>query len=231
MNSEENKPASPVRRSRIFLVEDHPIFRQGLVQTINAAPDLVVCGEAGDAQDALAALSRAEADLALLDISLPGMSGIELIKNIKAEFKELPMLVLSMYDESMYAERAMRAGANGYLTKGESAEKLLGALRCVLGGGFYLSTHEEKRMIGKILQGKGRAELEQSDVSRLSDRELEVFKLIGRGFKTRRIAEALHVSVKTVETHRSHIKEKLSIDDTAELARAAVCWVTQHQIN
>jgi len=231
VGSEAKAMVNKVRKNRVFLVEDHPVFRQGLSQTINSEPDFIVCGEAGDARKALDTVSEANPDLALVDISLPGMGGIELIKSMKAEFKDLPILVLSMHDELLYAERAIRAGAKGYIMKARSADEIIGAMRHILGGRIYLSSVEEKRMLDKFLGGKPRGGTERTDVSQLSNRELEVFLLIGRGYRTRRIADDLHVSIKTVETHRAHIKEKLGINDSTELARAAVSWVNREQLS
>jgi DNA-binding NarL/FixJ family response regulator len=205
---------------RIMLVDDHPVLRQGLVQLINTEPDLSVCGQYEDAAQAFAALPALCPDLAIIDLSLKGSSGLELVKNSRACFPKLRILVLSMHDESLYAERVLRAGATGYIMKQEASEKVLEAIRQVLGGGVYLSEKMGAKLMHQLIGGKaaGRG----SSLEQLSDRELEVFGLIGQGKSTRQIAEHLCLSVKTIESHRAHIKEKLHLKDANELVHTAI---------
>jgi len=208
---------------RVLIVDDHPLLRKGVSQLIDQEKDLIVVGEAEDAHKAISAIENSKPDIALIDISLSGTSGIELIKNIKARFPKLKMLVLSMHDESVYAQRALRAGASGYIMKQEGTEKVLLALRKVLQGEVYLSERLGNRMLHTLVSG--RASLTSSPVEELSDRELEVFSLIGQGHGTRPIAEKLHLSVKTIESHRAHIKEKLNLQNASELVHHAIQWV------
>jgi len=210
------------RKSRIFVVDDHPIVRQGLALMINAESDLIVCGEAKEVQTALQAIVESKPDILIVDISLNGPDGLELVKHVRALFPELPILVLSMHDEATYAERALRARANGYIMKQEATEKVLVAVRRILSGGIYLS----ERMANQLLQQHmgGTAATGQSRITELSDRELEVFRLIGDGHGTRQIAEELHLSVKTVETYQAHIKEKLLLRTGRELVQQAIFW-------
>jgi len=209
----------------VLIVDDHPIVRQGLAQLLNGEPDFVVCGEAENARKAMAAIAQLQPDLAIVDITLQGTNGIELIKNIVAQWPELPILVLSMHDESLYAERALRAGAKGYVMKQEATEKLTGALRRIHKGQIYVSEKQADKMMRKAIDGK--AMQDTSPVSVLSDRELEVLQLIGQGHGTRQIAEDLNLSVKTIESHRAHIKEKLNLKTAPEMVRFAVQWVNQ----
>ena len=199
------------------------MMRQGLVQLINNEPDLEVNGEAETAEQAVSSIERSLPDLILADISLTGKSGLELIKDVKALHESLPVLVISMHDESLYAERVLRAGGRGYIMKQEGGKQIMQAIRHVLSGQIYVSS----KMSGKILEvfSGRRAEAGGSPVERLSDREFEVFQLIGQGKGTRQIADQLHLSVKTVEVHRQHIKEKLKLTDAPSLARYAVRWV------
>lgn len=216
------KPA-PKRKHRVFLVEDHPVTREGLAQLLNQQPDLEVCGQAGSAREASSALEKLSTDLMIVDISLGGTSGIELIKDLSARHPALRVLVLSTHDESLYAERSLRAGARGYVMKHEPTENVMGAIRLILRGGIYLSERMQGSVLHKVADGStGTA---GSDLDQLSDRELEIFQLIGRGRTTARIATDLHVSVSTVETHRAHIKEKLRLANATELVRRAVEWV------
>lgn len=204
------------------MVDDHPIVRQGLAMMINREADLTVCGEAEEAQTALQAIVENKPDILIIDISLNGPDGLELLKHVRALFPELPILILSMHDEATYAERALRARANGYIMKQEATEKVLTAIRRILSGGIYVSD----RMANKILQqhvGTGTAP-GQSRIAELSDRELEVFRLIGDGHGTRQIADELHLSVKTVETYQAHIKEKLLLRTGRELVQQAIFW-------
>jgi DNA-binding NarL/FixJ family response regulator len=209
--------------TRVVIVDDHPLLRRGVGQLIDQEKDFVVVGEADDAQKAITVIENSKPDIALVDISLNGASGIELLKNIRVRFPKLKMLVLSMHDESIYAHRALRAGASGYIMKQEGTDKVLVALRRVVQGEVYLSDHLGNRMLHTLVSG--RAPMTSSPVEELSDRELEVFNLIGQGHGTRPIAEKLHLSVKTIESHRAHIKEKLNLQNATELVHHAIQWV------
>jgi len=211
------------KKSKVFLVDDHPIVRKGLAGLINQELGLVICGEAEDGPTALNAIFYEKPDIAIVDLSLKGMDGIELIKQIKARYPKLPVLVLSMLDEQMYAERVLRAGAKGYVMKQEGTEKLVTAIRRVLKGEVSISQDLSEKML-KIMTGDP-IKKNPHPVERLSDRELEVFRLIGQGVGTRLIAERLSLSIKTVETYREHIKEKLMIKSAPELIKHAVDWV------
>ena len=211
------------RKNRVFVVDDHPIVRHGLAELINREPDLAVCGEAGDVHKALQSISALKPDILILDISLNGPDGIELLKNVRLRDVALPVLVLSMHDESIYAERALRAGANGYIMKDEAPEKVLLALRRILGREVYVSDQVANKML-QVYIGRSSV-LTHTPVAGLTDRELEVFRLIGEGRATRQIAEELHLSVKTVESYQAHIKEKMSFRSARELMRHAVQWV------
>jgi len=220
---------SAADRARVFVVDDHPIVRQGLALLINSQPDLEVCGEAEETQAALAALEAARPDVLVVDISLSGPDGLDLVKAVRARTETLRVLVLSMHDESIYAERALRAGANGYIMKQEATDRVLTAIRCVLNGEVYLSNRAASRMVQQYVRGPGGARVRRPALAALSDRELEVFRLIGEGHSTRHIANALHLSVKTVETHQAHIKEKLSLRSARELMQYAIEWhLTEH---
>jgi len=214
----ENHPA----KKRIMVVDDHPIVRQGLGLLINREPDLVVCGEAEEAMGAMHVLSSSRPDVLIVDISLSGPDGIDLLKNIRATHPTLPVLILSMHDESVYAERALRAGANGYIMKQEATENVLVAVRRILSGEIYVSARIANQMLRHYITGSGT--LRDSSIADLSDRELEVFRLIGEGHGTRQIAEKLHLSVKTVESYQAHIKEKLSLRSSRELMQRAIQW-------
>jgi DNA-binding NarL/FixJ family response regulator len=210
------------RKNSLFIVDDHPIMRDGISQLINQQADLEICGTASSAPEALDALNGIDPDLLLVDISLPGMDGIELIKIVKKRKGRLPMLVLSMHAEAFYAERAIRAGAKGYVMKHASTDTLLAAIRKVLAGKIFLSP----AMTEKLLEKAAGSELtgSESPVDCLSDRELEIFKLIGHGLRTQKIAEELQLSSKTVETYYSRIKQKLDIKDASELLQLAIAW-------
>jgi DNA-binding NarL/FixJ family response regulator len=210
---------NPPVKTRVFLVDDHPIVRQGLSQLINREPDLMVCGEAEDARRALDAIVPLKPDILIVDVSLEGPDGIELLKMIRARDSKLPVLMLSMHDESLYAERALRAGANGFIMKQEATERVLIAIRQILAGGVYVSDRIAQKMMRQFIgsSGAGRSTMEE-----LTDRELEVFRLIGQGHGTRQIAEELHLSVKTVESYYAHIKDKLSLKNARELVQRAV---------
>ncbi len=215
-----NDPTAPGKR--VFVVDDHAVLRFGLSRLIGSEPGFVVCGEAVDAPSALRAISRLQPDVVIIDISLQGTDGLELLKQIRATGTAVPVLVLSMYEETLYAERALRAGANGYIMKREATEVLLTALRRITEGGIYVS----EQIAGQILKhfASSRPGLDSSPTLCLSDRELEVFRRIGEGHRTRQIAEALDLSVKTVETYRSRIRKKLSIEDPGELLHRAFLW-------
>jgi DNA-binding NarL/FixJ family response regulator len=217
-----SKKSAAKKQKRIFIVDDHPMMRQGLVQIIGAETDLVICGEAENAERALDAIKSLKPDLVLADISLPGKNGLELIKDFQTLQPGLPVLVISMHDESLYAGRVLRAGGRGYIMKQEGGKKLMQAIRQVLEGKIYVS----EKMSADILEtfSGNRAGSEGSPVEKLTDREFEVFQLIAQGKSTRDIAEKLHLSVKTVEVHRANIKAKLKLKSASELIRFAVRW-------
>ena len=216
---------SPAKPARVLIVDDHPMTRMGLVHLIASQSDLTVCAEAETAADALSAVVKTEPDLVLADITLPDKSGIELIKDIKAVRPLLPVLVISMHDESLYAERALKAGAAGYIMKVAGAEKLMDAIRHVLGGEVYVSAKVSARIL-KNMNGRA-GQRGGHPVESLSDREFEIFRLIGQGIATRDIGERLHLSAKTVEAHRMNIKAKLGIDTAAELISYAARWMAE----
>ncbi len=216
----DGSPTVPDKRRKILLVDDHPVMREGLAQLINHEPDMVVCGQQEDAAKAFASIPVLLPDLAVVDLSLKGSSGLEFVKNCRATYPKLRILVLSMHDETLYAERVLRAGAAGYIMKQEASDKVLGAMRQVLTGGVYLSERMGSKLMSQLVGGKA-TEI-GSSMERLSDRELEVFGLIGQGKGTRQIAEQLHLSVKTIESHRAHIKEKLNLKDANELVHTAI---------
>jgi DNA-binding NarL/FixJ family response regulator len=221
INRQANNNFAP-RKKTVFVVDDHPIVRQGLALLINQETDLTVCGEAEEMHSALSAIQAVRPDILIVDISLNGPDGLELLKNIRLGAPRLPVLILSMHDESIYAERALRAGANGYIMKQEATEKVLVALRRILSGEIYVSDRIANSMLRHYVRGVNPSE--HSSISDLTDRELEVFRLIGEGHGTRQIAEALHLSVKTVESYQAHIKEKLSLRSARELVQHAVQW-------
>ena len=201
-------------------MDDHPIVRQGLGLLINREPDLVVCGEAEDAPSAMQRMASAQPDLMVIDISLDGPDGLELLKTIRLKEPILPVLILSMHEESTYAERSLRAGANGYIMKQEATERVLVAIRRILEGKVYLSERLTNKMLEQFVHGAGSSK--NNPLTTLSDRELEVYRLIGAGHGTRQIADELHVSVKTVESYQAHIKEKLSLRNARELVQHAI---------
>jgi DNA-binding NarL/FixJ family response regulator len=209
-------------KHRIFLVDDHPIVRQGLTLLINQEPDLVVCGEAEEAGSVPEALAQLQPDILILDISLNGPDGLDLLKLIRATDTELPILVLSMHDETAYAERALRAGANGYIMKQEATDKVLDAIRRIIRREVCVSDRVANRMLQQMVSRP--AGSRKPSIDCLSDRELEVFRLIGDGHGTREIAEALHLSIKTVESYQAHIKEKLSLTGGRALMQRAIEW-------
>lgn len=210
-------------RKRILIVDDHPVVREGLVQRINREPDIEVCAEANNASQAIEKAERTKPDLVLVDINLPGRSGLELIKDLRALEPRLPLLVLSMHDESVFAERVLRAGGRGYVSKQSGGDQLLAAIRQVLNGQIYVSEDVSTRLLD-ALSGKQSAR-PASPVEQLTDRELEIFALIGQALETKEIARRLHMSTKTVEAHRGAIKRKLKLKTGPELTRHAVLWV------
>ena len=209
---------------RLLIVDDHPLFRKGLEELIRSDANFAVCGEADNAAEAMEVIRKLNPDMAIVDLSLPGANGIELIKNIRAEFPSLPVLVLSMHDESLYALRALRAGADGYVMKHEAMANVIQAIREVFNGRPYLSPAMAAQVITKFAHRQ--AEGETDAVDRLSDRELEILELIGKGNEVRQIAKLLHLSPKTVETHRAHIKDKLDLKNSREVARFALQWLS-----
>jgi DNA-binding NarL/FixJ family response regulator len=218
----QGKTKSPEKRN-ILIVDDHPIVRQGLAQLIGQEHDLNVCGQAEDAYQAMKAIRDLKPDLVVVDIALKETSGMELIKDIKVQYPGLPVLTLSMHDEAVYGERALRAGAKGYIMKQEATDKVVTAIRRVLAGEVYISDGMAAKMVGRLVGSA--SDRGTSPIERLSDRELEVFRLIGEGYGTREMAEKLHLSVKTIETYRAHIKDKLGFQDANELLRSAIQWV------
>jgi len=215
------------QKARVLVVDDHPVVRQGLRLLIDHESDLEVCAEAETVADALEAITKHKPDVAVVDLSLRGTSGLELIKDIRVRHADLPVLVLSMSDESVYAERALRAGARGYLMKEAATDEVLTALRRVLDGGIYLSDAMASRLLAQLVRGVPADG--GSPVDRLSDRELEVFGLIGRGLGTSEIARRLHLSPKTIETYRAHIKQKLNLADATELLQHAIHYVRESE--
>ena len=210
-------------RKKLLLVDDHPMMRAGLAQLINKQPDVQVCCEAGNPAAALDEIPCCQPDLLVTDIAMPGRSGVEFIKDVLALHAGLPILVVSMHDEAIYAERALRAGARGYVMKEAGGEKLLAAIRQVLSGQVYVSERMSARLLDSLTGHRPRGS--HSPIEKLSDREFEVFQLIGQGKSTRDIAKQLHLSPKTVDVHRSHIKGKLELKDATSLVRHAVRWV------
>jgi len=205
---------------RIFVVDDHPMLRGGLRHSIGAEPEWTVCGEAATAADALNSIPHVQPDLVIMDITLPDKSGLELIKDLQALCPQIPVLVFSMHDEMLYAERVIRAGGRGYLMKGSSTDQFIRAMTEVLRGSLFLS----ERVAGQILNRLGRGN-SRSGLSSLTDRELEVFELIGRGVPIPQIGETLHISPRTVDAHRTNIRLKLGLPDAAAVMREAVVWV------
>ena len=220
-------PNNPAAKCQVLVVDDHPIVRHGLTLLLNREPDLMVCGEAEDAQSATQAIASLRPDLVILDISLGGPDGLDLLKQIRACDTDLPVLVLSMHDETTYAERVLRAGANGYIMKQEATDRVLTAIRCILSGQVYVPDRIASRLLRQYAHTA--AVTARSPLAALSDRELEVFRLIGAGRSTRQIAEILHLSVKTVESYQAHIKEKLDLRNAHELQYYAIEWAVSEQ--
>lgn len=222
------KKKKPVeqRQTRVFILDDHPVVRQGLIQLINQQEPLYVCGEASNFDQAMSEIEASKPDIVLVDISLNGPSGIEYIKTAKAQYPDLLFLVHSMHDETLYAERAIRAGARGYIMKGEPTDRVIAAIRRVLEGKIYLSDTMTEKMLEKRYNGVSDG---VSIMDVLSDRELEIFQLIGEGETTSQIAKRLHRSAKTIETYRARIKTKLNLKDNMQLIRHAMQWVDHPQ--
>ena len=218
MNAADQIPG----KSQVLLVEDHPMFRERLAQLINKEPDMIVSGEADNTRDGFDLMVKSNARVGIVDITLKGSSGLELVKNLKAAGVDMPLLVLSMHDESLYAERVLRAGARGYITKHEASSKIMTALRQVLAGEIYLGTRTATKILGSL---GGRNHLSEAGVRQLTDRELEVFELIGRGRTTREISISLSLGAATVETYRARIKEKMKLENAAQLRHEAIRWV------
>jgi DNA-binding NarL/FixJ family response regulator len=215
-------PKTPGDVRKVLIVDDHAVFREGLVRILSAEKDLTVCGEVEDAAAALQKIAQTKPDLAIIDVSLEGTSGIDLTKQLRGRYPDLRILVLSMHKESLHAERALRAGANGYIMKREGGKKLLGAIRHVLRGQTYVSEEFKDHMLGNLSPRTGKDSV--SPIERLSDRELEVFRLIGQGYGTRQMADTLHLSIKTIEFHRESIRAKLNLKNTFELVQHAIHW-------
>lgn len=220
--------AEPSSKSRVFLVDDHPITRQGLVALVNREHNLTVCGEADSAPVAIEMIQKLAPDIALVDVTLKTTSGIELMKHLKALRPEMPVLMMSMHDESLFAERALRAGAKGYIMKLEPSATILAAIRRVLSGELYLSEKMKEKMLHRLVKTGGTEVVYAIDT--LSDREMEVFQLIGNGYGTRQIATRLNLSVKTIDSYREHLKLKLRLDGGTELVRHAIQWVKSEGI-
>ncbi len=220
--------AAPPPPRRVLLIDDHPFMRAGLAQLINAQRDLIVCGEAGNPSEAFRSLAPVKPDLVLSDLTMPGRSGLEFIKDLKAVEPNLAVLVVSMHDEVVFAERALRAGARGYIMKEAGGENLLAAIRQVLRGEVYVSPRMSSRILNALAARRPRGST--SPIERLTDREFEVFQLIGQGKSTRDIAEQLHLSSKTVDVHRSHLKAKLGLKGATALIRHAVRWVETQSV-
>jgi DNA-binding NarL/FixJ family response regulator len=217
-----------VDKSRIFIVDDHPLVREGLTNLINGQDDLIICGEARDSAEALDGIMKARPDVALIDISLENESGLELVKQLRSQFPNVALIVLSMHDETLYAERVLRAGARGYVMKHETSKSVLASIRRVLEGGVYVSERIVNRMARRVSSARG--PVASSPVERLSDRELEIFRLLGQGRSTSQIAEDLNLSLKTVQAYCARAKEKFGVTSLTELLRAAIRWDDASQI-
>lgn len=221
--SQKSKPRIPPKPIQILLVDDHPLVRERLAEVFSHEPDLMVCGEADTRHRALEAIAHTAPDLVLLDLTLKHSDGLETIKDIRARWPSLKILVVSMHDDALYAERAIRAGARGYINKQEATRRVLVAVRQVIAGGIYLSDRVADQIVGRIAARPGPSG--ESPAQVLGDRELQVFQGIGRGLTTRQIAGELRLSVKTVETYRARIKEKLKLSTSADLLQKAIAWI------
>lgn len=217
---QENVPA----KKRVLIVDDHPVFRAGLTGLVNLEADMLVCGEANDAIQAMQALEKLRPDLVLLDMSLPGKGGLELLKDIRAFCSQTPVLIISMHDETLYAERIIRAGGRGYIMKQEGPEKIVQAVRKVLEGGISVSDRIASQILSAMSGGRSGV---SSTVSVLTDREFEVYRLLGQGREPQEIARVLHLSIKTVDTHRAHIRVKLGLRNATELIHHATRWAAE----
>jgi DNA-binding NarL/FixJ family response regulator len=224
-NGEQKKKSGGTSRNRkrILVVDDHPLMRKGIAALIGTVPDLVLCGQAGSGEETLALMKKARPDLILLDLSLSGCNGIQLLKTLREKYPAIRVLVFSMYEEGIYAERVLRAGADGYIMKKESGTRIMEAIRCVLQGEIYVSTPVALQLVKQFL--KGRQASKTIDVDRLSNRELQVYTYLGNGFSSREIADRLQLSSKTVHTHREHIKRKLGLRNASDLVHHATSWV------
>ena len=211
-------------KKRVLIVDDHPIFRAGLNGLVNLEAELTVCGEANDAKQAMQAVEKLHPDLVLLDMSLPGKGGLELLKDIRAIAPQTPVLIISMHDETLYAERVIKAGGRGYIMKQEGPEKIVQAVRKVLSGGISVSERISAQILDAMSGGKSGT---SSSVSTLTDREFEVYRLLGQGKEPHEIARTLHLSIKTVDTHRAHIRQKLSLRNATELIHHATRWTAE----
>jgi DNA-binding NarL/FixJ family response regulator len=220
-----NAVRSPSEKFRVVLVEDHPMFREQLTHLINKEPDMCVSGEADNIRDAFMLLQSISADIVIVDLTLKGPSGLELLKDLKARQISVPVLVLSMHDELLYAERVLRAGARGYITKNQTSNEVMTAIRKVLEGEVYLGS----RIASRVLESFSARPKTDSGVSLLTDRELEVFELIGRGRTTREISNSLCLGISTVDTYRARIKSKLHLENTSQLSHEAIRWVSAGQ--
>jgi DNA-binding NarL/FixJ family response regulator len=221
--AESEQSAAQPDKSRVFIVDDHTMFREGLRQLIEYDPGLTVCGDAADAQKAMEGISQSNPDVVMVDITLADSSGLDLVRNIKNKYEDLPVLVVSMHEESLYAERALRSGAMGYVMKNEPAKTVIAAIRSVLRGEMYLSQKMSSSVITRFIHGEN--EQPMSPLEILSDRELEVFRMLGQGKGTRQIAQDLEVSIPTVQSFRNRIKEKLHLKTAPELVLHAIHWV------
>lgn len=221
-------PETRAEKHRVFLVDDHAMFREGLRKLIESETDMTVCGDASDATEALNKIRTTKPDVVIVDISLEGSSGLDLIKDIKAELEDLPILVVSMHDESLYAERAIRAGAMGFVMKHEPAKTVRAAIKKVLGGDMYLSEKMSSTVINRLM--RGHEEAVKSPIKTLSDRELEVFRLLGQGWSVRKIGAELGVAVPTINSFRNRIKEKLQLKSSTEVMLHAIQWVRDESV-
>jgi len=218
-------PEGHAEKNRIFVVDDHAMFRDGLRRLVDMEPDLVVCGDAANANEGMHGIRHSHPDLVIVDLSLDGTSGIDLIKNIKRDFEDMPVLVVSMHAESLYGDRALRAGAMGYVMKSEPATTVLEAIRKVLGGDVHVSEKMATLVVSKFVQGE--SDQPPSPLETLSDRELEVFRMLGQGKGTREIAEEMNVALPTVSTFKNRIKEKLKMKNSTETILYALQWFRQ----
>ncbi|MCE5277105.1 MAG: response regulator transcription factor [Planctomycetaceae bacterium] len=220
-------PETQDKKTRLLLVDDHPIVRQGIAMLVSKESDMEVCAEASSAAEALAMIKQTEPDVAVVDLSLKDSSGIDLIKDVAVRFPSLLVLVLSMRDEAFFAERVLRAGARGYLTKEQAPQKVIAAIRQVVAGELYVSDKISASVVRKFVQGRAAS---AGSLDALTDRELEIFEMIGGGLPTRDIARRLHISSKTVDSHREHIKGKLRLASSSDLLKYAIGWVQNNSM-